>query len=405
VVLALVAVTMVALLGVGALAADIGNLYVARNQLQNAADAGALAGARVLYVNDGTAVNPGANAIASAAAAANQSQGAAAEVVSVERGHWSFATRTFTPNDSLLPTDLWNATTEELDVDPNFINAVRVRTARNATPVQSFFGRVLGFNSYAVQTQAVAYIGYAGRLGPGEADQPIAICRDRLLIGEEYTCTVGWFIPSSVNEPSETGGWSSFEQGDACLGGTNTNDLRPLVCGAGNPNEIVLGDPLATLGGQAEAAFRDLYDCWVAATNKTAAWNMTLPVIECPDQNVGPCNVVVGAVNINVVWINDATNNQENTLDRDAPRSMTLPDGTTWSSSDANGVTRWNSFVQALNLRKPNGEAAVWNADPQQTGWRQKTIYFLPDCTPHELSGRSDGENFGVLARIPVLVD
>ncbi len=40
----LVAVLMVVFLGLAALAVDISHLYVVRNELQNAADAGALAG-------------------------------------------------------------------------------------------------------------------------------------------------------------------------------------------------------------------------------------------------------------------------------------------------------------------------------------------------------------------------
>jgi hypothetical protein len=34
----------------------------------------------------------------------------------------------------------------------------------------------------------------------------------------------------------------------------------------------------------------------------------------------------------------------------------------------------------------------------------QKTIFILPSCEPHEPSGTTGGENYGVLAKIPVLV-
>jgi hypothetical protein len=36
--------------------------------------------------------------------------------------------------------------------------------------------------------------------------------------------------------------------------------------------------------------------------------------------------------------------------------------------------------------------------------YEDKTIYFLPDCTPHDPAGTSGGENYGILAKIPVLV-
>ncbi|EQD67973.1 secreted protein, partial [mine drainage metagenome] len=43
------ALSMTALMGVGAMAVDVGNVMVARNDVQNAADAAALRGAGLLY--------------------------------------------------------------------------------------------------------------------------------------------------------------------------------------------------------------------------------------------------------------------------------------------------------------------------------------------------------------------
>jgi Flp pilus assembly protein TadG len=131
-VIVLVGVGMLVFLGVAALAVDLGYLYVVRNELQNAADAGALAGARVLYNDNGTLVNEGANQVAYDAATANRSDNAPVEVNwtsgntgDIERGHWRFATRTFTPKASTTPVDLWNVSWDELDANENFINAIR----------------------------------------------------------------------------------------------------------------------------------------------------------------------------------------------------------------------------------------------------------------------------------------
>lgn len=413
--LALMTVSLLALIGLGALALDGANLYVARNELQNAADAGALAGARVLYLLDGTGVNAQANQVAEDAAAANHSQGTPVEVTRVRRGHWSFTEQElngsgFTPNPSLEPVDLFDRTTEDLDLDVNFINAIEVVVERNATPVQAFFGSVLGFSEYTVAARAVAYIGFAGSLRPEDVDQPVALCKQALMDGDTYDCSVGRFIPSSSSDQtmSETGGWSSFDQEDACLGGTNTSEVRPLVCASGNPDELRFGTPLATLGGQSQATFKDLYDCWLEETDQKELWNMTLAVIDCPDANVGPCNELVGAVNVNIAWMVDQANN----IDADAPYEMTLPPETsggespgTWSNDSPDGTERWDDFVETFNIRKPDGTLARWAADPDETGWKQKTIYFLPDCAVHEPAGRTGGENFGVLAQIPVLVD
>jgi hypothetical protein len=65
-----------------------------------------------------------------------------------------------------------------------------------------------------------------------------------------------------------------------------------------------------------------------------------------------------------------------------------------------NGVARWNSFVSNFNLQNL-AEGGGTGPAP----YNKKSIYFLPDCTPHEPAGTSGGENFGILAKIPVLVD
>lgn len=388
------AIALFMILAFTALAVDGGNLFVARNELQNAADAGALAGARVLYTDDGSSVNAGANAVAQAAATANDSQGAAVEVISVQRGHWSFATRTFTANPSLEPVDLFSATTEELDLNLNFINAVEVITAREATPVQAFFGTVLGFDNYPMRSRAVAYIGFASSLRPEDLDQPIGLCRQQLVNPDgSYDCSVGTMIPATT----DTGGWTNFEQN--VDGAASSNEIRDLVCGEGNPLELFYGEPMQTTNGQVQSAFQAFWECWVEQTDRQRLWNMTLPVLDCPDGSVGPTNDLVGAVNVNVVWVV----NQNPEVYDDAPTQMELPpdnsDGVSpgaWTNSSTDGQARWNDFATDFNLQDSDGSLA---------DMRQKTIYFLPDCSYHEPKGNTGGENYGVLARIPVLVD
>jgi hypothetical protein len=36
--------------------------------------------------------------------------------------------------------------------------------------------------------------------------------------------------------------------------------------------------------------------------------------------------------------------------------------------------------------------------------YAKKSIYFKPSCAAHDPEGVSGGENFGILAKIPVLV-
>ena len=399
----IVGILIFTLVGFGALAVDIGHLHVARNELQNAADAGALAGSRVLYNDEGASVNVGANQEAYDTATANKSEQTAVEVnwVSgndgdVQRGHWSFGLagleRGFYPNASLAPVNLGNVSTADLDADLNFINAVRVVTRRTTqgTPVASFFAGIFGHENFELSAEAVGYIGFAGTLMPGDVDQPIAICRDSLLnISDEYSCNIGRMINSGVDSTTnETGGWTSFDQNDPCTGGTNAQEVKSLVCGSGNPELITLGEPMATSGGDIQSAFNDLIQCWESETGKTQPWTLVLPVIECGDaNNVGTCAEIVGAVELNIIWITGAGEDPEY---NNAPTQMA-----DWSNSDPDGAARWNDFVTSFNLL---------NADGTSAPYAKKSIYFLPDCTPHDPIGISGGENFGILAKIPVLV-
>jgi Flp pilus assembly protein TadG len=408
----LVAFAMVVLIGFAALAIDLGYLYVVKNELQNAADSGALAGAQVLYINNGTAVNPGANAVAQTLVNANYSEQSAASVKSIERGHWSFATKTFTPNETtLLPVSLWNVTAQQLDADVNFINAVRVITTRKidaatGKPEEPFFAKIFGIPGPVIEAAAVAYIGFAGTLTPAEVDQPIAICRQSILnfgsSSEQFTCGVGRMINSGSNDGHQTGGWTNFSQPCETA---SASSVKPLVCASGNPNPIAMGQGMGTTGGEVQTAFNSLYSCWkaYADTNSDGVpdrpWSLTLPVVDCPGNNTGNCSTVMGAVEINIVWITQTDKNQM----KEVPRTMLNPlTGTQWNcstsdTSKAGAQICWNEFVTEFKLKDVLSNSNAFYED--------KTMYFIPDCKPHTPMGTTGGQNYGILARIPVLVN
>ncbi len=127
--LALVAVTMTAMLGVAALAVDLGMVMTARTETQRVADLAALAGAGVLIQQPGNASLARQTAIDFAAQ--NNVQGLAAAV-------------------------------QNQDVDVDLANGlVRVRmyrTASRGTPVPTFFARVLGISTVDVGAVAAAQV-------------------------------------------------------------------------------------------------------------------------------------------------------------------------------------------------------------------------------------------------------
>jgi len=103
-------------------------------------------------------------------------------------------------------------------------------------------------------------------------------------------------------------------------------------------------------------------------------------------------------VELNIVWI---TRNDKNQF-KEVPRKMFNPNtGSLWTCSTSAttkeaGQTCWSEFVQAFGLRD------VLNQSP--AFYEDKTIYFIPDCKPHVPAGLTGGQNFGILARVPVLV-
>ena len=415
-------VALAVLLGFGVLAVDFNNLFLARAELQNAADAGALEGTRLLYNPDGTInigqIGTSAIAGATAAAQANLSQGDAVEVLSVNRGHWEFMTSRvdasgierggdFTANPTTTPAPLVDAngnfrTFQDLNQDPDEINAVEVVTARQLTPIQAFFGPMLGINDYQLQARSVAYVGFAGTILPDEVDTPIAMCQEILTEG----CDVARLVPS----PDQTGGWTNLEtfEPNTCSGASNAGELRSLVdqgCdGSGiHDQPITLGLEIQVNNGQVNSAFSDLYDCWKATAPDGEEWptqpvSWTMPVVEgC--RFGGDCSVVIGAVRVEVLWmfLNTPETSGVNSIDNTAPTQMadwTAPDG-------ADGITRWNSFVNHFDLlidSNPDIEATWENG-----GAIQKTVYFRPDCDPITLGG-TGGANYGIRAEVPVLV-
>ncbi len=426
-----VALLAVVFIGIAALAIDIGHVFVVRNELKNAADAGALAGARVLLMDNGTAINAGANEIGYNAAIKNRSEKIPVEVNwtggnegDVQRGHWSFATRTFTPNSSLAVSDLWGVTTADLDADPSFINAVGVKTRRQSSPAVSFFARIFGYQNFVVEAESVAYIGFAGSLEPHSVDEPIAICEGSILRNDAYSCNIGRFINNSGNvDTSQTGEWSNFTQGDqsSCTGSTSTNNNNvreiiqpsPGVCGTGNPYEVTFGDFMSTNNGELQNAFDKLIQCWQGASVDTNGdntsdspidsngdgrpdlpWKVTLPVIDCTTG--GPtCRKMIGSVEMNILWITDAG---------DDPHYARIPlKMGDWTASsypslpltDPERIAIWNDFVTHFDLQNVDGSPAPYN---------KKSIYFKPDCTPHIPKGVTGGNNYGIRAEIPVLV-
>jgi len=506
---------MAVLLGIGAFAIDLSNVVLSRAQLDKAADAGALEGARVLFCDDGT-VNYDGNSDctvegvgrlddpalddvlteATEAAQLNASQGSAVEIVEsgLAFGHWEFTEPgyfgtgilrggKFTPattnedgeyvSSSLVDDDGNYKELSDLNTDDGHINAVQVTVQvetgegdnQDESPIPAFFGSVLGSRGYQAQSTAVAYIGFAGRILPGEVDWPFAMCYQYVDDG----CTVGRAVPDT----EDTGGWTTFEQPDQgadCQGAGDAATAKSLVkdvpavseLGAPTCAEIVSpelymdGRPIKTING--ETVLTNItYQCWSEDTFKIEGtnvvgmldeldtdgdgqpdtpWEWVLPVIDCTTKTSGQCeNWLMGAVAVEVLWIFPELNC--NQLDDEAPWKMTRvvdDEGTTFTWNATDPPEDWSSIAASIDDLKAadsnawfcwEGSSAYpdydstngihrWvsfatafnlqNSDGNLAPVISSTLYFAPSCDDTVSIGGTGGANFGIRAEVPVLV-
>jgi Flp pilus assembly protein TadG len=147
-----VALLLVALLAVAALAIDFGHMAWVQNELQKAADAGALAGAQAL----GSSANPDWSQGQSTATYVVQQNSADAQPLSdcqVQYGYWSLLTRT-----------LQSYTIKPQSTDLPAIQVVVTKGAdksgaiHNGGPLQMLFAPIFGVHAFDLNAGAVAML-------------------------------------------------------------------------------------------------------------------------------------------------------------------------------------------------------------------------------------------------------
>jgi hypothetical protein len=245
--------------------------------------------------------------------------------------------------------------------------------------------------------------------------------------------------------------------------------MRSLICNpdGANSEAVEYGEPMGAQGGVQSSTLRELIKCWIKQTDTDypngdcipdKIWNMTLPVIDCPGNNVSNCPLLIGVVNVNFAWLlgNVGKYVQKNPDPAiDTPILPVPPDppvpviacevqGVDMNGNPITELVPCTDFEPAGNKASdcsnvlpivPNymsftnaaGEPDVWDGSTLPTAqarwadfvqefglqnvndlpadFAQKTMYFFPDCKYHEPTGNTGGQWAGVLAEIPVLVE
>ena len=273
---AVAVITAVALTGLVALtgaAVDLGVVYSARSELQNATDAAAMAGAAEL-VSD----TNGDQIVET-----NYSGARDSAIGFVESNTMVTEGLVWNEEIDLYEAGLWDFDLDDFSklgdsADPDDLNAVRVSMQR---PVNMLFAKVVGLDQVQVGVSSTAFLGCAG--SGGKADLPIAINDDVLdSLGPNDD-----IVLNSENE--ENGQWTSFFTWP-----TNKNTIDYYM---DNPDEIPqlnVGDEIAMNNGVISPLFGSLETLFEENKDANGMWHVMLPVVDWePPQNQG---TVVGFV-------------------------------------------------------------------------------------------------------------
>jgi Flp pilus assembly protein TadG len=238
----LVAIVLFVLLGFAALAIDLGYLFATRNELQNTADAAALAATRRLgeiyqamptsqqptydlgdHPGDKTSIATVATNVAGENKAAGESM--AIQIEDIQIGQWDFVNRILTVTDA----------------QPD---AVRVTARREEGsvmgPISTFFARIFGIDAMNVNAVATAALSGLGETTEGELELPIGISHFWFNNPEWCDDTIKF---SPTKDPDACAGWTAFTY--------NPNDANLRKILQEDPN---LESP-ATIAGDTEFNF------------------------------------------------------------------------------------------------------------------------------------------------------
>lgn len=303
----LIAGILTTLIAAAALSIDVGAIWVARTQLQAAADASALAAAANMIET-----SPPAVTLTDAQVTAGQ----------VANSNTSLSNNSLTLRNDDIDFGNWDLTTRTLDTavdltDPNVVTGVRVIARMDDlanTPAPAFMSRVLGRRKFDVNAEATAYLGFSGSAEATELVLPIMIdcCKLRGPQCTQDYCTNINNPPNAcsldnpqtgdgqvsclefASTPDQNACWTEFEQ---TVQNVNTSDMVDIV-EDGNPFPVSAGEKYYSDNGTKTPVISEIYDRFhgigydgdgidrYPPHDGTAdSWVVKLPVVECQSED------------------------------------------------------------------------------------------------------------------------
>ena len=299
---AMTAIFLLVLLAAMAAAFDVGHALVARNELQNAADAAALAGTRELAViYEGmtpaeqstytltTGDRATIVAVVQATAVANH---AAGEPITVNAddiffGTWDSASRVFNPTDD----------------EPTAVRVLARRDSSANGPISTFFAGVMGITSLSVSAVATANLGALNAVAPADMNSPFTISEFYFNSGFGCGSTIQ-FSPSIPGNPQTCSGWTTYNQ-SPFNNNTLVNMINQMAQGnnptpgaTGGQTQIATGN--GNLGNPAWTALQNLLQYNI---NTYGEWNALVPVYAGDDCSPSQWQTVVGFATVKITYV------------------------------------------------------------------------------------------------------
>ena len=257
-----IALALVALMGFAGLAIDVGMMMVARNELQNGADASASPGPWPVYKDNAGVIGPTPNWTratdsATKAITFNKVNKAALATGTVTTGYW---------NLTGTPSGMQSKTKSPLVTGDAAAVSVQIRKApgqNGGYEVALFLAPLLGITSEGMKASAVGVVSYPSSVGPHETfPTAINFCMYQAfwdfttnqpkldpLAGQPYVFRIG----SSYHYGAcDSGQWTSMF--------TDNNDVptvRDLIDN-GNPTAVKIGDQIWIQPGTKTSLYNDV---------------------------------------------------------------------------------------------------------------------------------------------------
>jgi Flp pilus assembly protein TadG len=296
----MVAIMMTVLLAMAAAALDIGHALVARNELQNSADAGALAGARALGIlyEGMTPAAMGTYQLSGGDAATIKTAVQSTAVLNAAAGV------NITVNAGDVQIGLWDSATRTLTPTVNQPRSVRVITRRDGTangPISTFLAGVVGMTSVSVSAAATAELAALASTPPGALDLPLAISQ---LFFSQYGCGDSIMLYPSNGNPQSCAGFTTFDQTPS-----NNAAMLAIINGMINGSYTTPSTTAGTSqlnftnGTLSNPTWNALVNLFNARKDSNGVWDALVPVYQGNACNPSGAIPIAGYANIRITNI------------------------------------------------------------------------------------------------------